>query len=656
MREFEEMPPAFSAAMRRVDPLLAREDDNPIFAALRRQNGRRWGTRWKGSFLQMLGIAMLCPITIWLGWLEVPGFGELLVAALLVMVAAMMMAGGFLLGRWPGLAALGAGTARLDDRRRARAQDLWMAGATGRMIIEAMYLEGALRRPAAASVAGLAMAGAPVLFGTMLTVLAPVWLGRDSWMATTPAGYGLTAVGLLVFLWRGWLGISVMMAWLQVALLEVQVDFWRTPPRRGRRLRMATQAWMAAVPYTLACIPFLLPLSVELMYFLLAQGRGASLTLPILPMGQVLLPLWLCLLSSLLAFGSTQRLCAARWANLMASADEAFEQFFRETLMGDTPLPDELPPAFRPEEMRRDPMLQAAERNGLFEALRRRAEWHQHDSQKRAQRRVTAWCALGLCVFVYLYGKTAPGWMLAPTVVAIAAAAMVLAVASLVWNPTPLGTIAFPSMGGVGPRGRGWVREFWLVGARGRDVAEAEYLALARRFRGAETAQAALVASIPLAVTVGLELQLDTVMLWAMTSLAMVWLARPGLLQLQRGLRLGVIQRRVAEWRRTEPTAATLLAECLPFAMVCICLAGVPSYMIARSDPWEGGYYMKRLQLDGAAWINGTLLTVAVAVALRGLAGVWQRRNDQLWGTIAAQADAAFPGYFARVAMEDAGE
>ena len=331
MSDSQEMAPAFTAKMRAADSVLAAEDSNPLFDAFRRYRElypaeRHRTARWRVwrmpaafAWIAAVGTAWLTMssrspfmVPLWLA-IGLPPLILLMTSNLLTMarVSAMLFQ---------------ANTQQLDDRRRGRARDLWLAGISGRMVLEAAYLEAAQRSGRIRAVMALILPAVPLVLGVATVGV-----------SVPGAVIGVCGIGLFVWLARpAFFQIELL---VRVRVLALQVEYWARPPSLGRDLGYLLKIGGSTLPFSLWNMAVFLPPVVVVVGAIITRRFAPTSTggIVIHEAWAAVVVAWLLLMGALfrLAARWLRRLNTRRWEKANASADAAFSTFFRRVLMED---------------------------------------------------------------------------------------------------------------------------------------------------------------------------------------------------------------------------------------------------------------------------------------------------------------------------------
>lgn len=330
--------PAFSAWRRRFDPFLAAEDTNAIFQAFRERSFRHWSHRgsprkWIGRLNPSrngAGIAICFYFAIF-GFQHI-GWGALVLALALAFVVKYV----FPAREGPPVLGHALETILVDSRpNRAIMTDLTLAGGSGRVFMETLYLEEAQRT------APTTLAIIPILFAA---VTIPLYLRM---------GF-LFQVGSLVYctatLFLGWLIFRLLLAnttgLIYTQTLLPLIGRWSRVsrlPRAYKRQPLSTAfrfLYMLLHLITVVILPAFVMLEFIVVLVGLLEPSSAPKALEVLNMG---LPFpWLAavvtLFMSLVVFGYwrfLQVLNFRKMAYLLADADAHFDGWFAERIMGE---------------------------------------------------------------------------------------------------------------------------------------------------------------------------------------------------------------------------------------------------------------------------------------------------------------------------------
>lgn len=328
MREDDELRPAFSERRRTEEPDLTAEDSCAVFEAFRRWREHYPAVRARDSWWLRLQrpVAAGGLVLAIAGVLIAPRYGALWIAAAAVPLVVILRRAIMTMQR-SALMCLQRGPGRPTPLQRQLLMDLWLAGATGRDIAEASFLEMRQRAGSTAMMPGLALTAGVAIVG---------WTG--AWPGWGPMIGCLAA--LLLASAIGAPGLRESMRRMQIVMLDVALEALPMPPHPLTEFRIMQMALQRLFfPMFLTSLLLTPPLvGATMAGFARRMPGGVPWEIQMLQSWWVVgVPVWFAViaLAARAAAPGLQRRNAARLAALLDAAEVRFETFFRARLMED---------------------------------------------------------------------------------------------------------------------------------------------------------------------------------------------------------------------------------------------------------------------------------------------------------------------------------
>ena len=212
------------------------------------------------------------------------------------------------------------------ERARSRARDLWLAGVTGRVAVEAAYLEAAQRARQLPAILGIMLPAVPTLIG---------FFG----LSNSPRAVVIGVVGIAAFVFVGGPALAEFERLIRVRMLQVRVECWPKPISVARDFRMTLSLIGASIPFSLCNMLIIMPPMIVVMTSFVTRRMTApsATALFVRENWTGLEAVWLLLVAIMLRAVTPwlRRVTARRWIDVITNADTAFRTFFLRVLMDD---------------------------------------------------------------------------------------------------------------------------------------------------------------------------------------------------------------------------------------------------------------------------------------------------------------------------------